>query len=458
MQTALFHEDVAKIDGVYSIVKENTLIHASYSLNLYEHRIMAVITSLMRPTDTKDTVYHFRVKDFAEYFGLNADIYSTLKDVFVQLRSKTFVLQRPGDAKRITGWISWAEIIPSTGVVQVAIDDKIRPYFLEIKEKLGYTKYALKNVRGFQCPYAYRFYERFKEELRGKHKTKKLYMTVEEIKDWFKLNDQYQQFSDLRKRVLIPSLEDINGYCSPEGESKRKKRKKNLHNEGSDIEVIMEPKRIGRKFVGVEFHITRRDIAENESDQDVDLSPLSKINTIESSPSNYVALTTDQSKMITEFLSVGITQNTIDNSIAKYGLTNLIYMYRCYKKNKNPDDPAAYGAAILQNGWGIPKNEYENSIADKEELYRDALKANEEMIIAQSEAAATLTKSRDEEIKTYIESLSRDDLQNIVNECQDMLRKKGIRKETFTVDMIDEVPHRFYIYDYVYRVKLNKED
>lgn len=415
-QISLLKDDIAEINGDFNIVKENTLIRANYSLGLYEHRVMAVIASLMKPTDTKDTRYFFRVRDFADYFKLNSkDIYSSLQAVLVQLRQKTFILQRPNEVKRVTGWINWAEIIPSTGIVEVSVDERIRPYFLDVKKTLGYTKYQLKYVREFKCPYAYRLYEKFKEVLKGK-KEDSLYMSFENIKEWLAIENQYQQFSDLRKRVLLPALEDINGP-SKDIETKRKKVK---NSSGSDIKVTMTEKRPGKKIIGVTFFIKAN----------VSVNKEKHISTFESSPEVFEVLTEEHNKIITEFLEVGVNQVVIDQSIEKYGIDNLSYMYANFKKKKNAEDPAAYAAATLLNGYGIPRNEHEKNQAQKKNQI-EKIMAEAEILTTENQAAATLTSETDEMIDKYLASLSPEEYKNVEIECEQYLADQNSNKKYF---------------------------
>ena len=112
------------ICGDQYIYQENTLPRAAYDLTLYEHRILSVVASKMRPNDKEDQCYYFRIQDFAEYFGLT-NVYDNLKDNLLLLRSRSFVVKRKDEpSSRITGWIREADIIPQTGIVQITIDQK----------------------------------------------------------------------------------------------------------------------------------------------------------------------------------------------------------------------------------------------------------------------------------------------------------------------------------------------
>lgn len=444
-QISLFKDDVPAINGEFSIVKENTLIRANYSLTLYEHRIMAVIASLMKPTDTSDTRYFFRVSDFAEYFGLKSkDIYTALKEVFVHLRKKTFVLHRKDDSKRITGWINWAEIIPATGIVEVSVDDRIRPYFLDIKESLGYTKYQLKYVSGFQCPHSYRLYEKLKEVLQGKRE-EAFYMSFEELKVWLGIEDQYHQFSDFRKRVLTPALEDINGVKSED--SIRKKAKNSTFKAGSDIKVEITEVKPGKKIIGIKFNIKSNIQHQKEK----------SFITVETNNNLYEVLTPEQNQMITEFLSEGVNQTIVDQSISKYGLQNLEFMYKnftYYKKKKKPIDPAAYAAATLLNGYGIPKNEHERKLYEQKNAEKAAIVATEEIMTQQSEAAATSTGDDtliDQTIDNYLNDLSDDECKEIYHRCKERFR-------SFDVNAAKVAPNINILRAYMTNHILNKED
>ena len=245
---SLFPDYVRKIDGKHAIYKENTLIKASYDLSLWEHRLLAVVLSLITPSDAdKDKLkYRFSVQEFAEFFGLNnRDIYTQLQATFVSLRSRTVILQRPGERKRITGWVSSAELVPGEGIVEVEIDEQMLPYLLQIKTQIGYTQYYLANVQAFKCQYAFRFYEYFHCELKGGDETIAL-IAVDALKTMLGITDQYSQYSDFKKRVLTPAIRDIN--ASP-----------------SDLRVGFAEKKSGKKVSSLEFKINHIETIDEKS-------------------------------------------------------------------------------------------------------------------------------------------------------------------------------------------------
>jgi plasmid replication initiation protein len=406
-QVTLFDENsVNKINGDYQVVKENTVIRASYDLNLYEHRVLAVVAAQIKPTDEMGQHYFFRISDFAEYFKLDSKkIYTIIKDTLLKLRSRSFVIERPREGRRVTGWINWAEIIPSTGCVEVAIDDRIRPFFLEIKATLGYTKYQLKYIRDFQNPYAFRFYERFKTELQNK-KEIFFYLPLEDLKKWLSIEKQYKLYADLKKRVLVPAIEDINGERMEGAKTNRKRSFKN--NEGSDIFVTFEENRPGRKVLGITFNI-KLIKEEMENPITIEVNP-------EIPDSKFNEFSVEQRAAFNTFVKTGVDKEIIFNAIEEHGLENLIYMEKYFKKRKaTANDPAGYMVAILQNGWGLPQSVIEKkSLQNEVQEVQDA----EQIIKAQEQVAVAEEVNARELVEEYLSKLSASEKQKLAEECK----------------------------------------
>lgn len=421
-QLALFDEStVKKINGDFQIVKENTIIRSNYDLNLYEHRVLAVVASQIKPTDELGQNYFFRVSDFAEYFNLDSkNIYTILKDTLLSLRSRSFIIERPKEKKRVTGWINWAEIIPSSGCVEISIDDRIRPFFLDIKAVLGYTKYQLKYIRNFQNPYAFRFYERFKADLKDKSEML-VYFEIAELKTWLAIESQYKLYGDLKRRVIIPALEDINGKEFEHVKTNRKRKSKSA--EGSDIYIDFKENQPGRKVIGIWFNI--KQMITDDYSETVDVDIVNELN-------EHLELTKDEKAAFDCFISVGIDKKIIYNSIEQYGADNLINMYNNFKKKK-PTDPAGYAVAILQNGWGIPRNEHEKLRLDED---KNINKISSEIAASMKEITSA-SEDTAMAVNTYLEGLTEEDKKRLAVQCEKNLTEtNSTMKEYFKVENV----------------------
>lgn len=425
-QVSLFDEGIVKkINGDFQIVKENTVIRSSYDLNLYEHRVLAVVASQIKPTDEPGQNYFFRVSDFAEYFNLDSkNIYTILKDTLLKLRSRSFIIERPKEKKRVTGWINWAEIIPASGCVEIAIDDRIRPFFLDIKAVLGYTKYQLKYIRNFQNPYAFRFYERFKADLQDKKETS-VYFEIDELKKWLSIESQYKLYADLKRRVIIPALEDINGKLFEKIKSNRKRNFKPA--EGSDLNVTFKENQPGRKVIGIWFMIKQVITDTDDFTETIEAVTATEVH-------KNVELTKEEEAAFDYFIKCVTNDNNsyIYNAIENFGTDNLVYMYNYLKKRK-PVDPKSYAIAILQNGWGIPKNEHEKL---KFEEDRELNKIASEVSEAINEITSTNEDTK-EIVNTYLGSITEEEKRELAIQCEKYLSEQTSTYETiFKVESI----------------------
>jgi plasmid replication initiation protein len=80
----------------------------------------------------------------------------------------------------------------------------IIPYLTMLHRQ--FTSYDLNQISQLKTAYAIRFYELLVQFL----KTGKRYITLERLREILELEDQYPRFFDLKKRVIEPSILEIN--------------------------------------------------------------------------------------------------------------------------------------------------------------------------------------------------------------------------------------------------------
>jgi plasmid replication initiation protein len=69
-----------------------------------------------------------------------------------------------------------------------------------------FTSYELKQISQLSTAYAIRFYELLVQFI----KTGERYISLEKLRALLELNDQYPRFFDLKKRIIQPSITEIN--------------------------------------------------------------------------------------------------------------------------------------------------------------------------------------------------------------------------------------------------------
>ena len=197
-QVVLFEIPKTEISDATVLAKSN--------LGLYAQRILRVCASQIRDDDPDDKIYSFNIPDFAEFFGLSTDkIHAKLRNALYELRSSTIIL--PIDRGRVTGYINWGHIFD--GKVDISFDPVLKPLY----QKNLSGKYPLRYIRGFAYSYTYRFYELFllKLQQEGKDNKVKFYITIDELRELLRIEKAYKNYADIRKRIIIPIVADING-------------------------------------------------------------------------------------------------------------------------------------------------------------------------------------------------------------------------------------------------------
>ena len=119
----------------------------------------------------------------------------------------------------------------------VGFDPELKPFLLFLKN--NYTSYQLVYVLAMKTKYAIRLYEILKSYLYiGEYQP-----TISELRALLQIVG-YDMYSDFRKRVLNPAVEEINRF--------------------TDIEITATPIRAGKTIDKIQFKITLKDYAAGE--------------------------------------------------------------------------------------------------------------------------------------------------------------------------------------------------
>ena len=119
--------------------------------------------------------------------------------------------------------------------MEIEFHKHMMPFLLQVagKEEF-YTSYSLQYVLPMKCQYAPRLYELLKSYQKNNIRW---YFEIDELKK--RLNcEKYKRFPDFRRRVLEPSVEEINRY--------------------TDIKVAYRTELTGRKTTHVVFGMLRK--------------------------------------------------------------------------------------------------------------------------------------------------------------------------------------------------------
>lgn len=224
--------------------KSNLLIQkARFSLSLQQQKIVLYLISQIQPWDDDFKTYELNALEFAKVCGLEfsgGKDYEELKEQIRKIADKSmWLLLEDGDSEALVRWIESPVITKKSGIIQLRLNEHLKPYLLQLKEK--YTQYQLIYTLHFKSKYSIRLYE----FICSIH-----FHELEEYKRTFKLEylkkcldcEGYKDYRDFRRDVLEKAIDEINRY--------------------SDKNIGYEPITIGRKVVEIQLTISTKEVVE----------------------------------------------------------------------------------------------------------------------------------------------------------------------------------------------------
>ena len=238
--------EVNNLNDEHWVTKHNELVQSTYQLSLQQQRILLIIASRIQPKDENFKLYRFNTKDIIDILGLSTtsgSYYSQIKTIVNDLQTKTLTIKTK-DRETNLSWVITSDYFPKQGVFQVELHPKLKPYFLQLKDK--FTKYRLENVLRLSSSYSIRMYELLKQyEGIGVRK-----FEVDELKELLAIEPgKYKQYGHFKSKILLHAQEQIEKH--------------------TDLRFEFNELKTGRKITRLEFYIhsQRETLPEIEPDE-----------------------------------------------------------------------------------------------------------------------------------------------------------------------------------------------
>lgn len=192
------------------VYKSNNLVEAGYKLSLNEQRlILSAIAQIdSRKVIPKDNTYEITAEEFSKNFGIQLNqAYRALEEASSRLYErdiKTF--DRTENSRTRFRWVDGVKYWDGEAKVSLSFSNKIIPYLARFHEQ--FTKYELKQICKLQTAYAIRLYELLVQFINTKEKER--YISLKELREFLELENVYPRFFDIKKRIIEPSIKEIN--------------------------------------------------------------------------------------------------------------------------------------------------------------------------------------------------------------------------------------------------------
>lgn len=240
-------QDTTKHDN-YLVVQSNRLVEASQTMTLNEKRLVILAASMI---DSRKPMEHghrvtIAASDYAKLFGLTGgSAYTTVANAAKMLFNRTIrSIERTGKNagnERNVRWVWMCDYLKSESSVVLGFSPIIAPYLSLLNE--NFTQYRISSVRRLSTLYAIRIYEmacQYKKLGRRR-------IELEDFRTMMDVGDKYSEFKNLRKRVIDPSVEEINRL--------------------SDLHVAFNPIYQGRKVIAFDIDVSEREFSGSVVDE-----------------------------------------------------------------------------------------------------------------------------------------------------------------------------------------------
>ena len=236
------------------VVKDNALINASYNLELTEQRLIMLAIMNARESGhgiTADSKLEIHASDYAKLFNVSIDAsYKALREAVNNLFNRQFSYTAEYKKTGKTGivrsrWVSRIFYVDDLALLEITFAPDVVPLITRLEEH--FTKYEAKQVAHLTSKYATRLYELL---IAWREVGKVPQIEIGEFRNRLGLlDDEYTAMHNFKKRVLEPSIQQIN--------------------EHTDITVTYEQHKKGRVISGFSFKLKQKQQAKKvESKRD----------------------------------------------------------------------------------------------------------------------------------------------------------------------------------------------
>lgn len=197
--------EVRNLSNRNTITQANAMINSKYTLNLSEQRlILFAIAQIDSVNDESFFKFSCTVKELEKELSIELKE-SRLKDLAVNILKKPLLIKE-GINWIACNWFSSFKYYGGEARIEFKISDDLVPYLLKLKEK--FTTYSLEIAIQFQGKYTTRFYE-FCMQVKNQDK-KEISFELDFLYELLQLPKSLKVFADFKKRVLDPSINEIN--------------------------------------------------------------------------------------------------------------------------------------------------------------------------------------------------------------------------------------------------------
>lgn len=216
----------------------NKLAHAKYAMNVSEQKLYLYAIRNIDQSAEGFPESRINLLDFAKYADLEETrLYKDINKMTTRLMQ--VIIYVPKDKNKWEKHNLTKNCKYNNGVITFQFNDDMKPLLLGLSKH--YFKQA-PEIMGFTSWYSFRLYDLFKSQA---YKNEPLVVDISWLKTILGIEGKYEDYSNFRRRVIDPSVKEINQY--------------------SDIQVSYRKPKVGVPVTNMTFDIVNhKGVAEKE--------------------------------------------------------------------------------------------------------------------------------------------------------------------------------------------------
>jgi plasmid replication initiation protein len=193
--------------------KSNELIqHSRFSLTPIEHNIIYLVLSHIKTTDEDFHSITFTIPEFCRACGITSASgkhYQDIKAAVGRLADRKIWVTLPDGRETFVRWVQKAYFDKKQGTIEIRMDDDMIPFLLELKEH--FTIMDVVFLMALPSAYAKRLYEFVCSIHFHSNTVWEGTYTLDYLRSVTgALESSYEQYRDFKRRVIEPSIAQIN--------------------------------------------------------------------------------------------------------------------------------------------------------------------------------------------------------------------------------------------------------
>lgn len=198
------------------VVKDNALVEASHNLNLVPQRliVLAIIEAREQGTMIKaGGILKIKASNYVKTFNVKTKsgaAYQALKAAADELLGATFKWKSKDESGKqeinVSQFVQRVTYVESAAYIKIMFSQDVMPLITRLDKR--YTEYDLIQISDLKSSYSLRIFEMFMQWIGNRNPPT---IKLEDFRERLGLeDDQYETMSDFKKRVLNPSIAEIN--------------------------------------------------------------------------------------------------------------------------------------------------------------------------------------------------------------------------------------------------------